>query len=72
MLDLAGLDLANSQLADERRFPYLTKALKDGGLAHLNILCMSHMELGDKHIKELSRALWGHQELEMLCVAGNK
>lgn len=69
---VAGLDLSNSQLAHERCYPYLTRALTQGELAHLNILRLSHMELGDTHICALAQALSGHPELEILCVAGNK
>ena len=68
---VAGLDLANSGLADERCYTYLTRALKAGELAHLNILRLAHMELGDTQINALAKALSGHPELEVLCVAGN-
>jgi hypothetical protein len=69
--DVAGLDLANTGLADERCYHHLTRALQEGDLGHLNVLRLSNMQLGDSHICALARALYGHQELEILCVAGN-
>jgi hypothetical protein len=68
---VAGLDLSNSGLVNERCYPHLTRALEEGDLAHLNILRLSHMQLGDTHICALAKALRGHQELEILCVTGN-